>query len=71
MYQGFYSAPPLLHPFMDTDGEGSYNRTLYEMFMVTFLAILGFAATWGFYFHQRPKPDPVGVINSESLRSSP
>lgn len=53
MYHGFPGAPPLLRPFVWTDGESSYDRGFAEMILIELLVVLvGFVTVR--YFRKRP-----------------
>lgn len=40
MYRGWIGTPKILHQFVFSDGEASYNRTLDEMFIISGLGVL-------------------------------
>jgi hypothetical protein len=40
MYHGWIGTPRVLHQFVFSDGESSYDNTLYEMMVISLVAVI-------------------------------
>lgn len=58
MYHGWIGTPRILHRFVFSDGEASYDNTLFEMFVIS-----GLGALAAYYLMLRP----LGAVVAKRL----
>ena len=71
MYHGWSGTPGLLHRFFPVDGEGSYDLTFVEMFIVCIaICVLGIVALTHLRF-QKKKTEPNKRLESNAAMPPP